>query len=184
MEVNINLLPDYRKEEIEKAKRLKLTWRFGLFIIIFFLIFFSFLFGIRKILEINFNSIISNQKAGSDSDKYEEIKKYDEEFSRTNQEVSQVLAIKKDQIYWSNLFVILSKASLPGVEFTDIKTKNYKVFLIGKADSRDNLTALKENLEKSSCFENLAFPLSNLVSKENVDFQMDFDVKEECLKKQ
>jgi len=56
--------------------------------------------------------------------------------------------------------------------------------LSGAADTRDNLLAFKDNLEKEGCFSNVDLPLSNLVDKTDVSFRIVFDVKESCLKKE
>jgi hypothetical protein len=50
------------------------------------------------------------------------------------------------------------------------------------ANNRDNLIQFKDNLEKESCFSEINLPLSNLVEKENVEFQIDFNIKKDCLK--
>ncbi len=183
MEIKINLIPPYRKEEITKAKRFSLVIRMGLAILSVFILFFSFLFGLYETLEINLSAVSNYQKPSLESSKYEKIRKFDEEFEKINSRTDQVMMISNDQLYWSDLFVLLSKSTIPGIEVTDLATNNYGVSLAGKADDRDDLIAFKDKLVAEDCFDNVNLPLSNLVSKENIAFQMDFNIKEECLKK-
>lgn len=183
MEIKINLIPPYRKEEITKAKRFSLVIRMGLAILAVFILFFSFLFGLYKALEINLSVVSNSQKPGMEISKYEKIREFDEEFEKINSETDQVRMISSDQLYWSDLFVILSSSIISGIEVTDLATNDYSVSLVGKAKDRDDLIAFKDKLSAEECFSNVNLPLSNLVSKENVAFQMDFNVKEECLRK-
>jgi hypothetical protein len=41
---------------------------------------------------------------------------------------------------------------------------------------------MQENIKQNSCLEALNTPLSNLFSETNVQFQIDFTVKQECLR--
>ena len=175
MEININLIPDYKKEEILKANRFKLVLKLGLAIFGIFLMMLGFLFGLREALNVEFDSVIAGQE------QYAKIKKLDGEFHDINTNVSTIANLENDQIYWSNLFVFLSKKNSSGIEITNLITKDYTVSLAGKADNRDNLIAYKEDLERDGCLSDVNLPLSGLVSRENIAFQIDFKIKEECL---
>lgn len=183
MEIRINLIPPYRKEEISKAKRFNLVIRLGLAVFSIFILFFSFLFGLYKTLEINSWVVSNYQEPVSGYSKYDQIKKFDDEFEKINSRISQIAMVKNDQLYWSNLFINLSESASSGIEITDLTTNNYKVSLAGGADNRDSLIAFKDRLTEEDCFSDINLPLSNLVSKENIVFQMDFKIKEECLKR-
>jgi hypothetical protein len=182
MEIKINLIPPYRKEEITKSKRLKLVMRIGMAIFSIAVLFFSFLFGVYKILEINYLVVSDFQKSSADKDKYERIKQLDGEFQKINIQMADLISIKEDQFYWSNMFIRLSHLVIPGVSLDNVATKDYAVFLVGKANNRDNLILFKEKLEREECFSDINLPLSNLVSKEDIDFQIDFKIKSDCLK--
>lgn len=183
MEIRINLLPPYRKEEILQSKRIKTVVKLEVLASFVGIIFFVFLMAFAYILRLNLLSVSNDLELKNNQEKYERIKYLDDEFSRANSELSEAIKIKKDQLYWSKLFERLSEKTLDGIEMTDLSTKDYAIFLVGKANSRDVLISFKEGLEKEECFSNVNLPLSNLVSKDNVDFQMDFKIKEECLKK-
>lgn len=180
MEINLNLIPPYREEEIQKNKRFKLIIKLELFMLSFVLIFFTFLFIIGYTLDFNLE-IVSNDGLSQDRKQLNDIKKYDDQFNQANAEVAKIEKIDRDQLYWSNLFSKMSQAVIPGISMQSLATKEYAVFLVGKADSRENLVAFKDNLAKDSCFYEINLPLSDLVSKGNIDFQMDLKIKEECV---
>jgi hypothetical protein len=68
------------------------------------------------------------------------------------------------------------------VNLSDLITTNYRISLIGKAKTRDDFLKFQEKIKTENCFSDVEVPLSSLVSKENVEFQINLKVKEECLK--
>lgn len=182
MEIKLNLLPPYREEEIKKNKHFRLIVRLELIMFLFVLISFVFLFGLSYILDLNLEIVSRETEFSQDKKQLDDIKKYDEKFSQTNLELEKISKIKKDQLYWSNLFYKINQLIPQGVSMQDISTKDYSVFLIGKAEKREDLVAFKENLEKDNCFSLVNLPLSGLVSKNNIDFQIDLSINENCLK--
>ncbi|KKT94343.1 MAG: hypothetical protein UW95_C0016G0016 [Parcubacteria group bacterium GW2011_GWC1_45_14] len=88
---------------------------------------------------------------------------------------------QKKHLYWSGALDIFLGTVPEGVYLRDFSTKNYQILLIGKAKEREILIDFQDRITKSGCFENINVPLSNLVEKSDIDFQMDFVVKKECL---
>jgi len=183
MEININIIPDYKKEEISEANRLKTVVRLGIAMLFIFLLFLAYLFSLNKILDINLRSVTLNQAAEGNMGQYDKIKKFDEEFVGINSSSDQIMNLKNDQLYWSNLFSLLNDKLPEGVAITELVNKDYAISLSGKADNRDSLIAFKDGLSKEDCFADINLPLSDLVEKDNIVFQMDLQIKEECLKK-
>lgn len=182
MEIKINLLPEYRKEEIAKANRFKLVIRLGLAILSIFVLFYSFLFGLINVLKIELNSVMLSQKISGSNEQLEKIKKFDDEFKEINSLTGQAVTLEKDQLYWTNLFTKLSEDLSDGITITDLATKDYSVLLAGKANDRDILLGFKEKLANDPCFADVNLPLSNLVSKEDISFQMNLKVNRDCLR--
>jgi len=96
--------------------------------------------------------------------------------------MSEVKILAKDQLYWSNFFLKFSDKVPTEVVLNFLINENYKVTVSGISQNRDSLILFKENLEKENCFTDIKLPLSDLASKEKIDFQIDFLVKEDCLK--
>lgn len=182
MEIKINLIPPYKKEEIKRAQYLKLIIRMEMVLSFFVVVFFIFLLNLSHILDLNMEIVKQSAEASREKGQYEKIRRYDEQFKKINSQIMDIARIKGDQLYWSNMFLYFSQSILPGISIQNLTTKDYAVFLIGKADSRDSLIDFKEKLEKDECFSAVNLPLSNLVSKGSVDFQMDLEIKEECIR--
>lgn len=64
--------------------------------------------------------------------------------------------------------VILSSLSV------DKQEENYLITIRGFANDSDALYVLKGNLENSEYFQNVEFPLSNLIEEEDIDFSVSF----------
>jgi Tfp pilus assembly protein PilN len=182
MEIKINLIPPYREEEILKNKRFKLIIKLEIIMFLFVLFFFAFLFGLSYILDLNLKTVVQEAELSQDKKQFENIKKYDEEFGQINTEISKIEKIDNGQLYWSNLFSKISQSMTAGVSIQSVATKDYSIFLVGKSDSRENLVTFKEKLEKDGCFSAVNLPLSDLVAKGNINFQMDMSINEDCIR--
>ena len=182
MEISINLLPKNKKDDIERTKRFKsiLGWEFIILLIL--ALFFAFLFGINYLIKVNMQISTNADSNDLSGDQYTVIKKYESKFLDINNQLAAIAKVDKDQLYWSELFLRLNRATPDHIEITTLSTKDYAVFLVGKAATREDLLAYKEKLVGEGCFSNVILPLSNLVSKENIDFQLDFKVDKDCLK--
>jgi hypothetical protein len=183
MVIKLNLIPPHKKEEIKKSyrSRMLLRWEGELLLIIFLSV--AGLVSMDYILKINlFSADYGSSMAAKENSQHKAIDKYDNEIKGMNSLVSKVSKIQSGQLYWSKFLTNFDGKVLPGIEIDNLSTQNYKISLVGKANTRDNLLVLKSNIEKDDCFEAVNLPLSNLVSKENSDFQMDFQIKKECLK--
>lgn len=181
MKIEINLLPQNKKEEIRKSKQFQSILGWEVVISFIAVIFFGFIFVLNHLIDLNFK-VVSAENNGSDGNKYETIKYYENKFSEINSKISKISDVSKGQIYWSEFFLKLNGAVPDSVEITDLSTKNFSAYLAGKAKTREDLLRFQDNLNKIECFENVNLPLSNLVSKEDVAFQMDLEIKEQCIK--
>lgn len=182
MEIKLNLIPQYRKDEIAQASQLRLILRWEIELAIIVLIFFALLLSLDYLLKFNLAAQTSEFESKQSKEKYENIANLDGNFKTVNALVSLDESIQNDQLYWSRMFDKLNEALPEGISVTKIANKNYKVLIAGLADTRDILVDMKSSLEQEPCFSNVNLPLSNLASKDNVDFQIEFDIKEECVK--
>lgn len=124
----------------------------------------------------------SLKMAMKDNNQYKIIEKYDNEVKDMNGLLSAASKIQSGQLFWSKFLAKLNDGVSSGIVLESVANKNYVVSLVGLADTRDNLLVFKSRLEEDECFEKVDLPLSDLVSKENVAFQMEFQFKRECLK--
>ena len=183
MKIKLNLIPPQKKEEIIRANHFRLFLKWGIELFGIFAIFIVMLMSIYYILNINLRlakesyttSIRSNEQ-------YKEIEKYESEINNVNGNISQIEKLQNGQLNWSKFFQRFHDHFSNEIEIKGLATRNYSVALIGAAKTRDNLISFKDSLAADSCFSEVNLPLSNLVSKEDLDFQIDFKIKQECLK--
>jgi Tfp pilus assembly protein PilN len=182
MEIKLNLIPQYRKDEIAQSTRLRtiLRWAIELFFII--IIFFVILLSLKYILIFSIDIQTSELESKQKKERYEKVINLDDNFKTANALVSFNESIQGDQLYWSRLFEKLSEIIPDGISVIKLASKNNMILIAGTADTRDILVDMREKLSQEQCFYNVNLPLSNLVSKDNVAFQIEFDIKNECIK--
>lgn len=183
MEINLNLIPPYKKEAIEIIHRRKIfAWQIVAVLAMSF-VFGSILIGFNLMLGEELKAIAQTSVPKNQAQDAEELKKYDEEFKNANSQIAVLDGIQKEEFIWSNLFMELGRTIPDGIIVENVYTKKMQVFVSGTAGTRDDLVGLKGKLESSACFENVNFPLSNFASKDNVAFQSDFSIKDNCIKR-
>ncbi len=184
MEIRLNLIPEYKKEEIRKSKSLRFIIKEGFLLAFIFIFVFSGLFFFDYVLKINLNLVSNSAKMGSKKESFEKVKKLDDEFKKINETIVLTEKIQNSQFYWSIALMKLNDF-VPGEVFiSGISAKDYKITITGTSLSRDNLIDFRSRLEKESCISNIILPLSDLVTKDNSSFQLTFNLKKECLEKQ
>ncbi len=184
MKTLLNLLPEEKKEMIQR----KLRFRFFLWQL--FLIFvlecsyLAILGGIFFILDYQLKSYQSIDD-GIVSSSYQEkqLAEYERKFREANEQADTVGKISAAHIYFTGAFTLLDRILPEGIVIERIATKDYTVVLSGKAVKRDDLLALDASLKnEGECVENVNVPISNLFSQEDIEFQVDFAIKESCLR--
>lgn len=179
MKIYLDLLPRERKQELKRKKIFRLILRQEFLFLLPVAALVVVLFNILYLLSFELSTPIRTEE----QKKYQELDNYEERFRQVNETTAELLKIQAGHLAWSNVFEKMDTVTPDGVVISNLNTKDYAVFLVGKARSRDILLEFKSNLESTECFWEVNVPLSNLVSKEDVDFQIDFSVNEDCLKK-
>lgn len=179
--IKLNLIPPYKKEEIEQSSKLLavLGWEIKLSGIL--LVFVSMLLSINYILQLNLTSMSANFGSGN-NDQIKKLIEYDDKIKEINAKVSETMKVQNGQLKWDNLFLKLNENFPESIELKSITTENYAILLSGVAQKRDELIAFRDKLEKEGCFSEVDLPLSNLVMKENIDFRINFNIESDCLK--
>lgn len=184
MKIYLDLLPQEKKSELRRKKIFRLILRDQFLFLLPVILFIIILFNINYLLNLQYETISKVGNINKSKDNYQELSKYEEAFKKGNETIDLLTKIQNNHLYWTNAFISLENAAIDGIQITDISNKNYQIFLLGKAKTRDILLNFRTELEKSNCFQNINVPLSNLVVKEDVDFQLDLEIKKECLRKQ
>jgi len=145
-------------------------------------VFISIVISINLILKIQVSSLDKIHSFEQARSSYQELQKYENEFKQTNSEISLLYGIQRSNLHWLSVFYELDSIVPEEIILTDLITKNYGITLLGRADTRNNLLKFQENINASECFDSANVPLSNLVFKENISFQINFKVNDDCLK--
>lgn len=182
MKIKLNLIPQYKKEEIKKVYQLKNALRWEGELLLAMLLFIAALVSMSYILKINLSAASNTESmAVKGNNQYKAIEQYDSEIQDVNSFVADVGKIQNGQLYWSKFLTELNGKIIDGIEIDNLSTTDYAISLAGKADTRDHLLAFENNLDADACFTAIDLPLNNLVSASNIDFQMTFQVKKNCL---
>ncbi len=186
MKTLLNLLPEEKKELVQNRLRSRfLLWQlFLLFLLeIFYL---TILISIFLILDFQLQSLekIAEDTARSSQGEEKQLDSYEKKFLEVNETVDLIGSVDRSHLYFSQIFVLLDTLLPSGVTINNLSTKDYMVSLSGRAEKREDLLLLEEKLKGAEdCIGNVNIPLSNLFSQEKIDFQMDFTVTPECLRK-
>lgn len=185
MKTLLNLLPEEKKELVQRKLRFRfLLWQLFLFFLLE-LFYFSILIGTYLILDFQIKSLQmamgTNSKVAELSQE-KELSSYEKKFQEINEQVDKVGRIDYSHLQFTKMFTLLDSHLPEGITISTLATNEYTVSLVGKASQRENLLQFDKNLKASNCTANVNVPLSNLFSQENIEFQIDFQIKPECLK--
>lgn len=181
MKIYLNLLPEERKKQIHRAKRFKLLIGQEILFLLPLMIFGVMLVFVLFLLDMQLDIIVLNNAKQSEQGAYRELDEYEKTIKEFNGEVAAIKDISDKHLQWSGYLSTVAALIPEGVSISDMSTKEYQVFLVGEAKSRESMMKFKEALEGSACFESVNVPLSNLVAKEDIEFQVDVTLKRDCL---
>lgn len=182
MEIKLNLLSEAKKNEVRKKKRYRLVVWQEIIVVSLLLFYGLILGGIVYMHSFQIKNLSIASVSQTQEQAFQEVDSAEKKFKEVNTLVASLQKFQKEHTVWSRVLFALNEASLEGVALEKIATTNQKVSLQGVAQTRDKLLEFKERLNASSCFQNATLPLSDLFTQEDVDFQIDVEVKQDCLK--
>lgn len=182
MRIYLDLLPDERKKEMRRHKLFLLIIYQGIVSLFPIALLIALLVSVNMILKIQFQGVEEAYAVKQSQKENQELSRYEDKFKEVNNRVSNARKFQKNHLYWSAVLERISGLTPNGTYLTGITTKDFTVSIAGKAKTRDVLLTFQDSIKSNECFKDVNTPLSNLVTKENVVFQIDFNVKEDCLK--
>lgn len=184
MEIKLNLLPEEKKKEIRRSKRLKFVVWQGT-ICVFLIVFFGcILFSIYYMLSFQLKDLKMAADLELQQSVFQEVSSAERLFEETNAATKDLKALQREHVVWTRFFDEINTILTNKIVIEKIITKNYTISLSGIAETRDDLLRFQSQLNESSCFQNANIPLSDLFSQKNTQFQLDVEIKKECLKPQ
>ena len=173
----INLLPIQSKKELKQEETLKIIIILGIVILAILVCFCLILFIIKIHIsgEITAQKIFIEQK--EEEFKMSETSDLEKEVLLFNQSLLELDSFYKKQISPTKILekisqILPSESYLTGFNFTQ-----QQVSLSGFSSTREILVAFKESLEKQEIFTEIYFPSSNWVKPSDIDFSLNFKLK-------
>jgi Tfp pilus assembly protein PilN len=183
MRVLLNLLPEEGRVQIRRKYYNRFFFWQSVFLLSITAFYLCLLGSIFYILHEN---RMSAERAEADRTatqvEAKELGSYEEKFREVNRIAEQANRFDRGHLRWTELFLRLDGLVPDNIAFTSLSTKDYQVFVSGRASSRNDFLELEKRLKGNECFTDYKAPVSNLFSEKDVDFQVDFSVKEECIK--
>lgn len=103
---------------------------------------------------------------------------------RTNLKLATLNSIEKEFTRWSDIMVSFSKLVPENVSLTALSADgNAREMIVrGTAVSREDLLKFMKALEDSGSFENIESPISNLLTKSDLLFELKMKISETAIK--
>ena len=181
MKIFLNLLPPERKESLVNAFYAK-TFLVHLIIVAGLFLVVDAVLGAYLFRSLQHEKQMVDQAGTNNVSAQEEYRSYQDTFETINQKTRSTDGYLKLHTSFSWLLAEIESALPGGVRVQKLVTKEYQVLLSGTADTREAFLQMEAALKQDSCFTQFNAPLSNLFTETNVSFQIDFMVKEECLR--
>jgi len=182
MKILLNLLPEEKKIALVRKFRYRFfLWQTTL-VLLLELYYVAILGGVYTI--VNYQVKIGQDSIATFNQFNEEAKRlvgYQEEFRQVNAEAERVIRYQGSHLHWSALLSMLQDLIPNGVVIVELMTKEYVVSISGQAGTREQFLQFEDALKGSDCVSDVRVPISNLFSRKEIDFQIDFKLKKECL---
>ena len=182
MKILLNLLPEEKKKEIQKRKVIKLVIWQEVLIILSIVFFISIAYGSNLALKIQLGGLEKASLEEENLGGYNRVKEYEKEFQEINEKVSFIAKIQENHFHWQVILAEFNELVTNEIELDDLISNDYEIIVNGKARTRESLVALQERVTSSECFFDVQVPLSDIVVREDIDFQLSFSINRDCLK--
>lgn len=168
--LTLNLVSLEQKKEIKIRRIYSLVKNLNLILIVVTITIAIILLVAKMILQSKSNDIISQitlNIGGSTSI-------YNKKVKEINNKIHFIEKIQNEFIPWSNLFKSLADITPADISFNYIKinSQDRTIKIKGRADYRSSLLNFKDKMSATSYFEDIEFPIKNILEKENVDFEI------------
>lgn len=181
MEIMLNILPPEKKEDIRLARKYRmLLW---VQIAICFLVFFFglLLVGVWYALEMEEREVRrEGLKRESQDAAYAQMTSMKSELMGIQRLAFFAEDTLKKQRFATWVFRLLETSLPSGVHVSSILLEEKSLKISGRAETREALISLQENLEKERCFSGISLPSSQIAKKEDIDFEMVVSLDESC----
>ncbi len=180
--INLNLLPLQEKDELNREKTQRWIIFYGVNIIGLMLIFAALLAIIWFYISIQLKAANKDLTSIQTGFQGADLKTQQEKTTALNTTISKISLTQKSQKNYSNFLASLANLVPAGIRLDAISIdKDGNGILNGYAQKRDQVISFKDQLEKSSLFNSVENPLSNLVKQTDINFYFNFKIAPQAL---
>ncbi len=167
--LQLNLISANLKNDIKLRHIYSLIKKISYILIIITIATAIILLAAKLILQNNFNNIVAQTTLVTKNNQGYNIK-----VREINNKLNYITNIQNNYIAWSFLIENLSQITPTDVSFylTKINLKDKTIKIKGRAGLRASLLALKQNMENSIFFQEIDFPIKNILEKTDIDFEI------------
>jgi Tfp pilus assembly protein PilN len=181
--IKLNLLPPQEKNELKLERLYRWLVFYGSATILIILLFITFLALIWSFILIQLKSYTVNLENTKTSFQGQSIENQQKLIRDFNLKLERIAQVQSGHKYYSPVLIHLATLVPSGIRIDALAIDEQgKATLTGYAQRRSQLLLLKEALEKSSFFENVNNPISNLTKQVEINFSFQFDIKSAALK--
>lgn len=183
MKKYVNLLPKEAQNEIKYERVRSRFLNMSLWIVISLAVLIVLMLGARIYLKSEskrVNNLIIFQKEVVSQKENQALKK---ELAEFNIHLSNLIKFEKGHAYWSEVLIELARITPSDIAIDALTAdrEDKKMTVMGFAKTRDSVLQFRRNLLDSDFFEDVNFPLSNLIRPTDVSFRYTFFVNQDEL---
>lgn len=175
----INLLPPTERERIYSFLFKKQLYVFAVVIAIIF--FGGAIFVLNTLIFIKIQTKELKQNINSELSTKETVytKDLEGEVKTLNLQLSKYKSFRDKSVSLGTILNEISNIIPPAVSLTvlNIDIDSKKITALGKAETRDSIVLMEDNIKKSKIFEKIDSPLTNYLQKNNAPFSFSFYLK-------
>lgn len=170
--LRLNIIPEEYETRF-RVRRIYITARqLMMILIIYMLLLASLLLLARFILQREFTRIVNETSLVTADNRALERK-----VDTLNDFVKSISVVQNKHIAWTPIMLNVSEATPPGVILNNIVFDSEKNGTIsGTANTRNDLLTLRDNLNTISAFTDINLPITDLVTSQNLTFNLKFKV--------
>jgi len=167
--LTLNLISGELKKEIKLRHLYLFIKKINLALIIITILIAITLLAAKTILQINFNNIVEQTTLVTKNNQG-----YNNKIRDINSRIDFVEKIQNGFIPSSNLLETIADITSKdiGLYYLKINFEEQTIKIKGKAGLRESLLDFKQKMETTNIFNNIDFPIKNILEKENIDFEI------------
>jgi len=167
--LTLNLVSAEQKKEIKLRHLYGFIKKISLTLIVIAIVIAIILLVAKIVLQLKFNNIVEQTTLVTKNNQG-----YNSKVREINGKLGFIAKIQDEYIPWSNLIKKLAAITPADINFSYLKldAQDKTISLKGKAKFRDSLLDFKDEMAANPVFQDIGFPIKNILEKENIDFEI------------